>query len=46
MAIGFAVALTPPTLSARTGFPLRILRLPMIVAAVVLSILFPYELTA
>jgi len=46
LAIGFAVALTPPTLSARTGLPERMLRLPMRVAVVVLSILLPYDLIA
>jgi len=42
LAIGLAVALTPPTLSARTGFPDRMLTLVMLSAAAILDIRFPY----
>jgi len=41
LAIGLAVALTPPTLSARTGLPDKMLALVMLIAAAILDNLFP-----
>ena len=42
LAIGLAVALTPPTLSARAGLPDKRLALLMQVAAAILDSRFPY----
>ena len=42
LAIGLAVALTPPTLSARAGLPDKILALVMLIAAAILDNFLPY----